>query len=124
MARKKKHEEHGNHEAWAIPYADLMTLLLAFFVVMYAISSLNESKYKVVADALNSAFGGPPRTLKPVQFGERLQTPPTLPPAPIQTGVPGTGMEMMLPAAAAHLRTSQTSLQPEVLQHTRLQLEG
>jgi len=123
MARKKKHEEHGNHEAWAIPYADLMTLLLAFFVVMYAISSLNESKYKVVADALNSAFGGPPRTLKPVQFGERLQTPPTLPPAPIQTGVPGTGMEMMLPAAAAHLRTSQTSLQPEVLQHTRLQLD-
>jgi len=123
MARKKKHEEHSNHEAWAIPYADLMTLLLAFFVVMYAISSLNESKYKVVADALNSAFGGPPRTLKPVQFGERLQTPPTLPPAPIQTGVPGTGMDMMLPTAAAHLRTSQTPLQPAVLEHTRQQLD-
>lgn len=59
MARRRKHhEEHGNHEAWAIPYADLMTLLLAFFVVMYAISSLNEGKYKVMAQALTSAFGG------------------------------------------------------------------
>ena len=44
MARKKAIEEHTNHEAWAIPYADLMTLLLAFFVVMYAISTLNEGK--------------------------------------------------------------------------------
>jgi len=120
MARKKKHEEHANHEAWAIPYADLMTLLLAFFVVMYAISSLNESKYKVVADALNSAFGGPPRTLKPVQFGERLQTPPTLPPTPIQTGLPGTGADM--PTTASHLRSSQISLQPAVLEHTQQQL--
>ena len=38
MARRKQHEEHMNHEAWAIPYGDLVTLLLAFFVVMYSIS--------------------------------------------------------------------------------------
>ncbi|HUH90486.1 MAG TPA: flagellar motor protein MotB, partial [Lysobacter sp.] len=62
MARRVQHEEHQNHEAWAIPYADLMTLLLAFFVVMCAISSLNEGKYRVLADSLSSAFGGPPRT--------------------------------------------------------------
>jgi chemotaxis protein MotB len=53
MARKHHHEEHLNHEAWAIPYGDLVTLLLAFFVVMYAISSLNEGKYRVMADALS-----------------------------------------------------------------------
>ena len=58
MARRKHHEEHANHEAWAIPYADLMTLLLAFFVVMYAISSVNEGKYRIMADALTDAFGG------------------------------------------------------------------
>lgn len=69
MARRRYPEEHPNHEAWAIPYADLMTLLLAFFVVMYAISSINESKYRVVADALSSAFGAAPRTLEPVQVG-------------------------------------------------------
>jgi len=85
MARKRKHEEHGNHEAWAIPYADLMTLLLAFFVVMYAISSRNESKYKAVSDALNSAFGGNPKTIMPIQFDER---PSIRTPTPIKSGLP------------------------------------
>lgn len=70
MARKRHHEDHANHEAWAIPYGDLMTLLLAFFVVMYAISSINEGKYRVVADALSSAFGGPPRAINPIQLGQ------------------------------------------------------
>ena len=67
--RRHKHEDHVNHEAWAIPYGDLVTLLLAFFVVMYAISSVNEGKYRVLADALSSAFGGPPRTVAPIQLG-------------------------------------------------------
>lgn len=70
MARRRHHEEHTNAEAWAIPYADLMTLLLAFFVVMYAISSVNEGKYRVLADSLSSAFGGPPRTISPIQLGQ------------------------------------------------------
>lgn len=70
MARRHLHEEHLNHEAWAIPYGDLLTLLLAFFVVMYAISSINEGKYRVVADALSAAFGGVPRSLKPIQVGQ------------------------------------------------------
>lgn len=70
MARRHQHEEHANHEAWAIPYGDLLTLLLAFFVVMYAISSLNEGKYRVLADALSSAFGGPPHTISPLQLGK------------------------------------------------------
>lgn len=70
MARRRHSEEHVNHEAWAIPYADLMTLLLAFFVVMYAISSVNEGKYRVLADSLTSAFTGTPRTLDPFQVGD------------------------------------------------------
>ena len=69
--RHQKHEEHVNHEAWAIPYGDLVTLLLAFFVVMYAISSVNEGKYRVVSDSLFAAFRGSPRTLQPVQVGEK-----------------------------------------------------
>lgn len=71
MPRRHKHEEHANHEAWAIPYADLLTLLLAFFVVMYAISSVNEGKYRVLSDSLFAAFRGSPRTLQPVQVGEK-----------------------------------------------------
>ncbi|NGY06894.1 flagellar motor protein MotD [Solimonas terrae] len=73
MARKHKHEDHVNHEAWAIPYGDLLTLLLAFFVVMYAVSSVNEGRYRVLADSLSQAFGGPPKSLKPVQIGDKPQ---------------------------------------------------
>lgn len=73
MARRHKHEEHMNHEAWAIPYGDLITLLLAFFVVMYAMSSVNEGKYRVLSDSLVAAFRGAPRTLEPVQVGEKSQ---------------------------------------------------
>src|SRR5260370_19605177 len=78
MARKKKHEEHVNAEAWAIPYGDLVTLLFALFTVMYAVSSVNEGKYRVLADAMSEAFGGPPKSLKPVQVGRpALGTTPT-----------------------------------------------
>jgi chemotaxis protein MotB len=73
MARKHKHEDHVNHEAWAIPYGDLITLLLAFFVVMYAISSINEGKFRVLSDSLQAAFRGTPRTLEPVQMGEKTR---------------------------------------------------
>jgi chemotaxis protein MotB len=69
--RRKKHEEHANHEAWAIPYADLLTLLLAFFVVMYAISSVNAGKYRVLSDSLFAAFRGAPRSMQPVQVGDK-----------------------------------------------------
>ena len=71
MARKHEHEDHVNHEAWAIPYGDLVTLLLAFFVVMYATSSINEGKYRVASDSLSAAFHGTPRTMEPVPVGEK-----------------------------------------------------
>lgn len=63
--RRKHHDEHVNHEAWAIPYADLMTLLLAFFVVMYAVSVVNEGKYRVASEALAEAFNGSNAVLVP-----------------------------------------------------------
>ncbi|MCG5514188.1 flagellar motor protein MotD [Ectothiorhodospira shaposhnikovii] len=73
--RRKKHEDHVNHEAWAIPYADLLTLLLAFFVVMYAISSLNEGKYRILSESLVEAFRATPRTIEPVQVGDLTRSP-------------------------------------------------
>jgi chemotaxis protein MotB len=107
MARKKKHEEHANHEAWAIPYGDLVTLLLAFFVVMYALSTVNEGKYRILSDSLFAAFRGTPRTMQPIQVGEKQvgsgadvkttlveqsmiegQPRSLLTPVPVQTGLP------------------------------------
>ncbi|MEO9091201.1 MAG: flagellar motor protein MotD [Rhodanobacter sp.] len=55
-----------NHEAWAIPYADLMTLLLAFFVVMYAVSVVNEGKFRVMSESLIQAFNGANGAVKPL----------------------------------------------------------
>ncbi len=58
MARKKRirQEEHPNHERWLVSYADFVTLLFAFFVVMYSISSVNEGKYRVLSETLNEVF--------------------------------------------------------------------
>jgi chemotaxis protein MotB len=69
MRRYRRQDDHDNHEAWAIPYGDLVTLLLAFFVVMYAMSSVNEGKYRVLSDSLTEAFHGTPRSPQPVEAG-------------------------------------------------------
>ena len=69
MTRRKHEEEHENHERWLVSYADFITLLFAFFVVMYAISSVNEGKYKVLSDSLVSAFKDPQSSMSPIQMG-------------------------------------------------------
>ncbi|MCR4288532.1 MAG: OmpA family protein [Deltaproteobacteria bacterium] len=56
MARKKKHEEHENHERWLVSYADFITLLFAFFTSLYSMSSVNEGKYRVASNSLAVAF--------------------------------------------------------------------
>jgi chemotaxis protein MotB len=75
MARKKRIEEHENHERWLVSYADFITLLFAFFVVMYSISSVNEGKYRVLSDSIVAAFRDPARSLNPVQVGELVRSP-------------------------------------------------
>ena len=53
---KRKHEEHENHERWLVSYADFITLLFAFFVVMYSISSVNIGKYRTVSESIKAAL--------------------------------------------------------------------
>jgi chemotaxis protein MotB len=70
---KKKHEEHENHERWLVSYADFITLLFAFFVVMYSISSVNEGKFRTVSDSIKAALNpivSPSNTLTPFTLGE------------------------------------------------------
>lgn len=58
MPRRDPHSNHDkeNHERWLVSYSDFITLLFAFFVVMYSISSVNEGKYKVLSKTLIGAF--------------------------------------------------------------------
>lgn len=70
MARRRAPEEPENHERWLVSYADFITLLFAFFVVMYSISSLNEGKYKILTESLVGIFNQPDRAVKPIPIGE------------------------------------------------------
>lgn len=54
--RRREADDPENHERWLVSYADFITLLFAFFVVMYALSSINEGKYRVMSDSISSAF--------------------------------------------------------------------
>ncbi len=74
MARKRRHEEHENHERWLVSYADFITLLFAFFVVMYSISSVNDGKYRVLSETLTDAFLTSAQSLDPIQVGEKVRT--------------------------------------------------
>jgi chemotaxis protein MotB len=70
MARRRHQEEHENHERWLVSYADFITLLFAFFVVMYSMSSVNEGKYKILSDSLTGVFNQPDRAIKPIPVGD------------------------------------------------------
>jgi chemotaxis protein MotB len=54
--RRKVVADVNNHDRWMVSYADFITLLFAFFVVMYSISSVNEGKYKSLTHSLGTAF--------------------------------------------------------------------
>lgn len=57
MARKKQEEEHVNHERWMVTYADMLTLLFVLFVVLYAMSQVDEAKYAALKEGLSEGFG-------------------------------------------------------------------
>ena len=84
--RRRREEEHDNHERWLVSYADFITLLFAFFVVMYSLSSVNEGKYRVLSDSLVQAF----RNVAVNESGEQIELPrvSVLPTRPITQAAP------------------------------------
>ncbi|OHB69552.1 MAG: hypothetical protein A2W23_04040 [Planctomycetes bacterium RBG_16_43_13] len=71
---KKKQEEHDNHDRWLISYADFITLLFAFFVVMYSSSSVNEGKFRAVSDSAQAAFNPSNMTAKHIEVVPSLSS--------------------------------------------------
>src|SRR4051794_31399755 len=56
MAKRKKHEEHEeheNHERWLVTYADMITLLMVLFIVLFSIGQTDLKKFKELADSFN-----------------------------------------------------------------------
>ena len=52
-----EHEEHVNHEAWVIPYADVLTLLMALFLVLFALGRTDEEKLELAAESFRKELG-------------------------------------------------------------------
>jgi chemotaxis protein MotB len=59
--RPKKHEEeeHENHERWLVSYADMVTLLMCLFIVLFAMSQVDKAKFAALASGLSASFGAP-----------------------------------------------------------------
>lgn len=65
--RAELHETKTSHERWLVSYADFVTLLFGFFVVMYSVSQISEQKYRVLSDTLQAVFTGTlPKDSRPV----------------------------------------------------------
>jgi chemotaxis protein MotB len=110
MARRKKQAVHDNHERWLVSYADFITLLFAFFVVMFASSQADKSKAKQVSEAVREAlergkFGGAVAGL--LGRTVNVKKPLTEPKPPVQP-LHGSG------DLAGSLATLTRELQPEI----------
>jgi chemotaxis protein MotB len=105
--RAKKHEEeeeHENHERWLVSYADMMTLLMALFVVMYALSQVDIAKFTAFSQGLQQGFGAP---VTIINDGAAIKTdsPDPLQPVQVQAqaAIDGTAQTDAEKAAAAEV---------------------
>jgi chemotaxis protein MotB len=91
---KKKHPEHVNHERWLVSYADFITLLFAFFVVMFATSQSDKKKLATAAQAMQAAFNDSAifqaHSEKPPLDDQSAIVPPAVTPSITPTGTEGT----------------------------------
>lgn len=96
--RRRMHEEHEEHidESWLVPYADILTLLLALFIILYASSSIDQEKYQAIMETFQSEFTG---TTNPDKQ-DGLSTAPTppdqqeiVPPKKVEEDKPDVGLD-------------------------------
>jgi chemotaxis protein MotB len=96
--KKHHHEEHENHERWLVPGYDMMTLLFAVFVVLFAISSTNVSKIKLLTKSLQEAFSGPVLTggRAMMETGETSQSEASSPTKPVSAISPAQAVKQIM----------------------------
>jgi chemotaxis protein MotB len=73
----EEHEEHVNHESWVIPYADMLTLLMCLFLVLFAVGNVDKQKFEKLSESMRSEFGSGSSD-KVVSLGEEATTGPLL----------------------------------------------
>ena len=97
MAKKHKHEEHVNHERWLVSFADMMTLLFALFVVLYAMGQADISKAQQLKDSVQWAFHieGSGKTKDIGVFEQQKGGGDTIAPAPLVNAQRGMMIEFL-----------------------------
>lgn len=105
-------EKHPNHERWVISYADFVTLLLATFVVMYAVSTINSSKFQEMAESFSTAFMGRTTNVNDTGFGAANKGPFNFMPNPVH--LPVISREVMVKEAPPALRQEETKGDPNL----------
>lgn len=114
MGKKKKreeHDEHVNHERWLVSYADMMTLLMVLFIVMFAISAVDQKKFVALKDGMAAGFGQQPSPF----MGDRsvLNEAGQAPMAPIRPGIDGENLNQ-LAMGGAPLETENEDVEAAV----------
>jgi chemotaxis protein MotB len=110
--KSQEPEKAPNHERWVISYADFVTLLLATFVVMYAVSTINSSKFQEMAEAFNTAFMGRVTTVNDSGFAAANKGPFNFMPNPVH--LPVITREVMVKEAPPALRQEETKGDPNL----------
>src|SRR3712207_5991904 len=106
--KRHHHEEHENHERWLVSGYDMMTLLFAVFVVLFAISSTNISKVKVLQQSLQEAFSGPVLTggKAMMQTGATSESQQSSASPPVQSMTPSEAVSQAMQADSPSRATS------------------
>ena len=120
--RKPPPKKHQNHERWIISYADFTTLLLATFVVMYAVSSINSSKFQEMAEAFSTAFMGKITKIQATGMAAGHRAPFEYMPSPVHTPVITRDIEVkhLPPALRQEVMRRMQKLNDAYKQLTRL----
>lgn len=79
-AKKHHEEEHENHERWLVSYADMVTLLMCLFIVLFAISQVDKDKFAALSNGLAEGFGSPMSVLDEGVNSQNPQVTTVVPP--------------------------------------------
>jgi chemotaxis protein MotB len=116
-AKKHEEEEHENHERWLVSYADMMTLLMAVFVVLWAMSQVDMTKFTAFSQGLQEGFGAP---VTIINDGGAIDAPTESPLKPVQVaeeaaidGTEQTDAEKAAAEAAAAQQAHQTAAEAQ-----------
>lgn len=116
----EEHEEHENHERWLVSYADMITVLMALFIVLFAMSTIDETKFWELRASLAESFG---HELAAVQGGKSPTPGDSAPEGPLSSGpiVPGsTDVQNKIDQAVKVARSKEAMAQAQA---TRDQVE-